>query len=116
MDADDPEALQDLFDALPETAWQVSGSRRSEHHFLLVPGLDTDIPLSGPGTGENVGHVKAAPQSLVIGPGSIHPSGNRYGPLHGDTIATLAEADLRDLVAPFTSDNHDRDSTKPATR
>ncbi|MFB6205047.1 MAG: bifunctional DNA primase/polymerase [Haloglomus sp.] len=98
LDADDPEALADVIDALPETAWQVTGSREGRHYFLLVPGLDEDIPLVDPETGENIGHIKAAEQSYVVGPGSVHPSGNRYGPLHGDTIATVDEEELRDLV------------------
>lgn len=105
VDADDPEALAPLIDALPETAWQVSGSGEGEHYFLRVPGLESDIPLDDPKTDENVGHIKAAPQSYVVGPGSVHPSGNRYGPLQGDTIATIAEDELREILEPFHQSN-----------
>lgn len=104
IDADEPDVLDPVLDALPETAWQVSGSRTSEHYFLFVPGLDDDIPLDDPRTGENVGHVKASEQSVVIGPGSRHASGNRYGPLHGDEIATLTEGKLRWVIAPYARD------------
>lgn len=52
VDADDPDRLRELLDALPETVWQVSGSRESEHYFLTVPGLDEDIPLIDPETTE----------------------------------------------------------------
>jgi hypothetical protein len=104
VDADEPDQLRDLLDALPETAWQVSGSRESEHYFLRVPGLDEDISLNDPETGDNLGHIKAARQSYVVGPGSKHPSGNRYGPLQGDRLATLGEDQLCDLIDPFTSD------------
>jgi hypothetical protein len=109
VDADEPDALRDLLEALPETTWQVSGSRSSEHHFLRVPGLDEDLPLVDPDSGEELGHIKAAEQSYVVGPGSRHPSGNRYGPLEGDTIATLDEADLREAIEPFRPDGVDRD-------
>lgn len=68
LDADDPEALKAVIDALPETAWQVTGSRESECYFLQVPGLDEDLPLEDPETGENIGHVKAAAKSYVVGP------------------------------------------------
>ena len=104
LDADEPEALAELIDALPETAAQVSGSRSSKHYFLQVPGLDEDIPLDDPETGENLGHIKAASQSYVVGPGSRHPSGNRYGPLRGDRIATVDEADLREFIDPYRPD------------
>lgn len=104
VDADEPDRLRDLLDALPETVQQVSGSRTSEHHFLLVPGLDEDLPLVDPDTGDELGHIKAAEQSYVVGPGSIHPSGNRYGPLQGDTIATVPEDELREVLEPFRPD------------
>lgn len=100
LDADDPDALAPVIDALPDTAWQVTGSRTGEGYFLRVPGLDEDIPLADPETGENIGHVKAAPQSYTVGPGSTHPSGNRYGPLHGEAIATVDEDDLREIIEP----------------
>lgn len=103
LDADDPDALEAVIDALPDTAWQVTGSREGRHYFLLVPGLDEDIPLEDPETGQNIGHVKASEQSYVVGPGSVHPTGNRYGPLHGDDIASINEETLRELVEPFRS-------------
>ncbi|WP_312911100.1 bifunctional DNA primase/polymerase [Natronosalvus caseinilyticus] len=110
VDEDEPDALADLVDRLPETPWQVSGSRSSNHRFLLVPGLENDIPLDDPETGENLGHIKAAPQSYVVGPGSRHPSGNYYGPLRGpDELATIDEDDLRDLLEPWTTDDDEPD-------
>lgn len=101
LDADEPDALAPVIDALPETAWQVTGSREGEGYFLCVPGLDEDIPLDDPESGQNIGHIKAAAQSYTVGPGSIHPSGNRYGPLQGTEIATVDEDTLREIVAPF---------------
>lgn len=101
LDADDPDALADAIEKLPETAWQVSGSGEGEHYFLQVPGLESDLPLNDPETGENVGHIKGAPASYVVGSGSTHPSGNRYGPLRGDTIATVDEGDLREALDDY---------------
>ncbi|MFC7231917.1 bifunctional DNA primase/polymerase [Saliphagus sp. GCM10025308] len=110
LDEDEPGALADLVDRLPETPWQASGSRSSNHRFLLVPGLENDIPLDDPETGENLGHIKAAPQSYVVGPGSRHPSGNYYGPLRGpDELATIDEDDLRDLIEPWMTDDDEPD-------
>jgi hypothetical protein len=110
LDADEPDALQDAIDALPETAWQVSGSGSGEHYFLQVPGFDEDLKLYHPETDEHLGEVKGAAQSYVVGPGSIHPSGGRYGPLRGDTIATVAADELRELLEPFL-----RESTRSRT-
>lgn len=106
LDADDPDALAPIIEELPRTAWQTSGSRTSEHYFLEVPGLDADIPLDDPQTGENVGHVKAAPQSIIVGPSSRHPDGGHYGPLHDADagIATISEGELRSLIGPYTDD------------
>ncbi|QLG49090.1 bifunctional DNA primase/polymerase [Natrinema halophilum] len=109
VDADEPERLRGLLDALPATAWQVSGSRTSEHYFLRVPGLDADLPLVDPDSGAELGHIKGAEQSYVVGPGSRHPSGNRYGPLEGDAIATVDEDELRELIDPFRPGDVDRD-------
>lgn len=114
VDADEPDRLRTLLDALPATLWQRSGSRTSEHYFLWVPGLTNDIPIDDPETGENLGHVKGAPQSYVIGPGSRHPSGNRYGPLQGDEVATLSELDLRAALTPW--DDPVIAGTRAATR
>ena len=119
LDADEPDVLQEARDVLPETASQVSGSRTSEHDFLFVPGLEKDIPLYHPKTDENVGHIKAAPQSYVVGPGSSHPSGGRYGPLQGETIATVEEADLRGALEPFLREStrelpHESDIDAPS--
>jgi len=116
VDADEPDALRDLLEALPETAWQVSGSRSSEHHFLLVPGLDEDLPLVDPETDDELGHIKGAEQSYVVAPGSRHPSGNRYGPLVGSDIATVDEDELREIVDPFRPDSAERDDNSPVDR
>jgi hypothetical protein len=109
VDADRPDELRGLIEALPDTASQVSGSRSSEHHFIVAPGLDEDLPLVDPGTDQELGHIKAAEQSYVVGPGSRHPTGNRYGPLVGETIATVNEADLREYLEPYRPDGADRD-------
>lgn len=117
LDADEPDTLADLVDRLPPTPWQVSGSRASEHYFLRVPGLDEDIPLDDAETGENLGHIKAAEQSYVVGPGSRHPSGNRYGPLRGpDEIATIDEDELRELIEPWRPDDRGRGSDRSSGR
>ena len=101
LDADAPERLHEVIEALPDTAWQVSGSGEGEHYFLQVPGVDEDLKLYHPEDDEHLGEIKGAAQSYVVGPGSIHPSGNRYGPLQGEEIATVEEETLRDLLDPF---------------
>lgn len=101
LDADDPDGLADAIDALPETAWQVSGSGEGEHYFLEIPGIDEDLKLFDPETNAHLGEVKGAEQSYVVGPGSSHPSGGTYGPIQGDRVATVDEETFRELVEPY---------------
>ena len=117
VDANEPDRLRALLDALPETAWQVSGSRTSKHHFLRVPELDAELPLVDPESGDELGHIKGAVQSYVVGPESTHPSGTQYGPLGGDETATVEEDALRDLIDPFRPTlRSDRPLPTPARR
>ncbi|WP_251341986.1 bifunctional DNA primase/polymerase [Haloplanus halophilus] len=113
LDADAPERLREVIEALPDTAWQVSGSGEGEHYFLQVPGIDEDLKLYHPEDDEHLGEIKGAAQSYVVGPGSIHPSGNRYGPLQVEEIATVEEETLRDLLDPFLRESRRSQDGEP---
>jgi hypothetical protein len=55
----------------------------------------------------HIGEVKADPHGYVVGPGSLHPSGNTYGPLHGDRIAKIDKEELLDMLEMFIYDSGD---------
>lgn len=109
----DKELMQDL----PETLWQLSGSKSGKHYFYFVEGLnkrqnlyahflDERVSRQDVSDGQDrpwvhIGEVKCDPHGYVVGPGSMHPSGNIYGPLQGDEIATISKDDLMEAIEPF---------------
>ena len=103
VDVDDLNYLDDISEKLPETAWQLSGSREGVHLFYFVEGLETRITLHKEFLDEwiHIGEVKCDPHGYVVGPGSVHPSGNEYGPLQGGSITSISEEKLRDAVDEF---------------
>lgn len=46
----------------------------------------------------HLGEVKCDPHGYVVGPGSVHPSGNTYGPLLGDSIKSIPKQDFLDAI------------------
>lgn len=91
VDVDELDYL-DAIKGLPETLYQRTGSGEGFHFFYMVEGLNTRIILKDGDI--HVGEIKCDPHGYVVGPGSLHPSGNIYGPLRGDSIATVNIADL----------------------
>ena len=104
LDADDLGRLHELgaLDGFPDTFTVESGSsspaHRKAHLYYLIEGA----PLVGkrifldPETGEHIGDVFAqhpdAGKGYVVGPGSLHPSGERYKVALDAPIASLPRA------------------------
>lgn len=131
LDIDDLDYFDELTDNLPETLYQKTGSGTGYHLFYYVPGLDSrknlyvyicrncteDIVEFGgydndlcPHCGvkyddkferKHIGEVKCDPHGYVVGPGSVHPSGNKYGPLKGDEIRTVEREEFLDAIDLF---------------
>lgn len=121
----DERAFEDQIKAsLPDTALQITGSREGTHLFFKCPGLNTRQILYYEDTHEcsndehtcwededgvcrrmsdwsHLGEIKCDPHGYVIGPGSVHPSGEKYGPLEGDSIVRISKEDLLDAVDGF---------------
>ena len=120
VDVDNLTYIEYVTDALPETAYQPSGSGDGYHLFYKCPGLNTRINMRMSPTetahtvaegyhelGRNdvhVGEVKCDPHGYVVGPGSVHPSGNRYGPLRGDSITEVDKEELESALNPLRLD------------
>lgn len=117
VDIDETFWLDEITSRLPQTAYQWSGSREGVHLFYKVEdleqrqnlvlrlGLEEQSLAEGTSVTSDqkthIGEVKCDPHGYVIGPGSLHPSGNHYGPLKGDSITEVGEEEFLDALNPF---------------
>lgn len=108
VDIDEYEYISDVTNNLPQSLYQISGSGEGVHIFYKVPGQNTRKKLySDPDDdeeSEHVGEIKADPHGYVVGPGSTHPCGAQYGPLHGDGMAEVDKEDLLDSLDHLITD------------
>lgn len=105
IDIDEMDYINEVTEYLPETIHQVTGSRQGVHFFYLVEGLNRRLILND---GEDhVGEIKCDPHGYVVGPGSRHPSGNRYGPLKGDSIAKVPIQEILYCLNSLLTDSSD---------
>lgn len=109
IDIDEKEYIDTIADRLPDTVYQVTGSRTGVHLFYMCEGLKTRINLrlesdEGDSNFEHIGEVKCDPHGYVVGPGSKHPSGNTYGPLKGESIATITKDELFEALDEFINE------------
>lgn len=109
VDIDEKELVEEIASMLPETVYQWSGSREGVHLFYKAPGLNKRQILKTEEGGEtkHVGEIKCDPHGYVVGPGSLHPSGNHYGPLKGDSIAEIDKRYLTGLSHVFHVETED---------
>lgn len=106
IDVDDLRFVDIFADRLPETVHQKTGSREGFHLFYRVEGLTAGKnliyapydPILEKGERRALGEVRCNPHQYVVGPGSIHPSGNRYGPLRGESIARVDREEFLDAI------------------
>lgn len=107
LDIDDMDYKDEILKNLPDTIHQVTGSRTGEHHFYYCEDIDTRIILHDKVFGEklHIGEFKCDAHEYVVGPGSVHPSGNKYGPLEGDKITTVTEDQIKDALEDYITDN-----------
>lgn len=127
LDIDDKSFIDEIIEYLPETVYQWTGSGEGIHLFYICEGITRrhtlkDVIWACPDCREttyydggkdicevcgwdrpqpHIGELKADPNGYVVGPGSVHPSGNIYGPLKGDSIATVTEEELNRAIRPY---------------
>lgn len=107
LDVDDITRLQALgiIDQLPET-FAVRTGRGGLHFYFLCPGLQDKIILEDPelkdceGDPLHLGELQALGQQ-VVGPGSIHPNGNRYEVIKDVPINKIAKDVLLQILSPL---------------
>lgn len=107
IDIDEIGYVKEIVEHLPETIYQITGSRSGIHLFYFCKGLTSRKTLYDTILNErlHIGEIKADNNGYVVGPKSKHPSGNRYGPLQGDTIETISKNDLMAAISDFLVDN-----------
>lgn len=114
VDIDREKYIPYFRDVLPDTLYQWSGSNSGVHLFYLCEGFNNRKTLRlnysnhmlaegiQNGAGKyHIGEVKADPNGYVVGPGSLHPSGNKYGPLRGESIREVKKERIMRELKPF---------------
>lgn len=136
VDIDEKDKVREVAEKLPETAYQVTGSREGVHLIYQCPGLNSreilyyptekhDCDTDGHKCGfdedgecskdyewEHLGEVKCDPHGYIIGPGSVHPSGNTYGPLQGGSIAEVSKDELLDALSDYMKPDYNTGNWK----
>jgi hypothetical protein len=100
VDIDDPNALEELgiMQRIPSTM-QVKTGRGGKHVYIDCAELDHQMGLYHPtlkdadGEPLHLGEIQSLGQQ-VVGPGSIHPNGNRYELINDAPILKISKADL----------------------
>lgn len=130
IDIDDLEYMDNIYSQLPDTIYQYTGSGDGVHLFYYCDEMDSRFIFHYEDvhdcdrkehtcrinkTGNcirlkdwtHLGEVKCDPHGYVIGPGSLHPSGNRYGPVEGEKIATVSKDEVMDALEDYNKPEDD---------
>jgi len=106
---------------LPET-FTVRTGRGGLHFYFFCPGLQDKIILEDPelkdseGDPLHLGELQALGQQ-VVGPGSIHPNGNRYEIINDLPIATISKDSLLQILSPLKQiSTHEAEQARTARR
>jgi hypothetical protein len=118
---------------LPETFTVQSSTTNRQHFYFLCPEI-SDCPLFDPETGEDIGHIRGTGDAsgrggMVVGPGSLHPSGIRYTVIREAPIADISKEVLEKIKLilsksrrattggsediPITAKSTDKNANKP---
>lgn len=129
LDIDDRRYINEIIESLPDTVYQWTGSGDGVHIFYFCEGVTKrvtlkDITQECPDCGEDtvyedgkdvcdecgwqreqphIGELKADSNGYVVGPGSRHPSGNDYGPLHGERIERIDKSQIANAIIPYVN-------------
>lgn len=131
LDIDEKRFVNEIVPHLPETVYQWTGSGEGVHLFFECEGLNNRVILHYPDTHDcdndqhtcwvgpdgdcfrvndwsHLGEIKCDPHGYVVGPGSVHPSGNTYGPLEGEEMKSISAGELlyavNDYLKPDDAD------------
>src|SRR5271157_3549820 len=122
LDVDDVARLKVLgiIDQLPST-FTVRTGRGGLHFYLICNDLKDKIVLEDPelkdseGDPLHLGEVQALGQQIV-GPGSIHPNGNRYEVIRDVPIAAISKDEILEILSPLKQVDAGKEEQKRTTR
>jgi len=111
LDADNLSRLRELcaIDSLPdtmETGRMVDGKPRPDHrHYHFLSDLSGKFPLVDPDKDSNdpdrnLGDIRNTGGFQVVGPGSLHPSGQRYEVIEDRPLARIDGGVLLEILTP----------------
>ncbi len=93
--------LQNIIEKnLPKT-FKVKTGRGGVHNYYFIPDLKEKIILNLDAN-THLGEIQFKGQQ-VVGPGSIHPNGNKYEVIDNTEIQTISLAMLSDIIKDFTN-------------
>jgi len=98
LDADEVEKLTKLnvIQKLPST-FTVKTGGGGLHYYFFCKGLGKIVKLFDPETNEHLGEIQAN-GAFVIGPTSVHRTGNKYEIINDAPITTIEYDDLMDII------------------
>jgi hypothetical protein len=118
LESDDIERWKELgvMELLPETFTVQSSTPNRKHFYYIGPDI-ADSPLIDPKTGEDIGHIRGTGESggrggMVVGPGSLHPSGTRYTIIKDIPIATITIETLNEVKTKLSTQQTIANGTK----
>ena len=99
VDFDDDKVQEEAMKLLPPTFTVKTGSGMLHLYYET----DIDNPQSFKGFDENLDTLfdVQGEGKQVVGPGSIHPNGNKYEIVNEDDIQPIAYSELRAILTPF---------------
>jgi len=100
IDADTPELQLAVDSTLPETFKVKTGSGGTHNYFFCLDTTKRVLSTVEKGVETHYGEVQGK-GSQVVGPGSIHPNGNRYEVVNDAEIANISPEQLLMAIKPF---------------
>jgi len=101
IDADDPEIEFLVLNRLPKTFTVRTGSG-GKHYYYIIPDLEKKFVLTK--GDKHYGEIQWK-NSQVVGPNSIHPSGNKYVVVGDYAIATISNQHIKEVFEKFITPN-----------
>ena len=100
IDCDNLESAERIMASLPNTFTVLSPGHKSPHLYFIINDLTEKIVMTDD-TGIHHGEVQWV-GAQVLGPGSLHPNGNKYAVLKNIEIKSITKQDLLTAIKPFT--------------
>ncbi len=99
IDCDQKESELAVKKHLPKTLTVKTGSG-GKHYYFICNDLEKPIRLTSGNAQGDIGDVQFTGK-MVVGPGSVHPSGNKYKIVNKNKIAKVKAEDIKGALSPW---------------